>query len=39
MKNAYKISVGTPDGKIPFWRSRYRWEDNIKMDLKEYVKV
>jgi hypothetical protein len=27
--------VGTPEGKRPFGRPRYRWEDNIKMDLHE----
>jgi hypothetical protein len=29
----YNISVGTNEGKIPLERSR--WEDNIKMDLRE----
>jgi len=24
-----------PEGKRPFGRPRYRWEDNIKMDLQE----
>jgi hypothetical protein len=27
--------VGKPEGKRPLGRPRYRWEDNIKMDLKE----
>jgi len=35
MRNAYKILVGKPEGKRPFRRSRHRWEDNIRMDLKE----
>jgi hypothetical protein len=35
MRNKYKISVGKPEGKRPLGRSRHRWEDNIKMDLKE----
>jgi hypothetical protein len=35
MRNAYKIFVGKPDGKIPLGRHRRRWEDNIKMDLRE----
>jgi hypothetical protein len=35
MRNAYKISVGIPEGKIQLGRPRYRWEDNIKMNLKE----
>jgi len=27
--------VGIPEGKSPLGRPRYRWEDNIKMDLQE----
>jgi hypothetical protein len=27
--------VGKPKGRRPLGRSRRRWEDNIKMDLKE----
>jgi hypothetical protein len=27
--------VGRPDGKRPLGRPRCRWEDNIKMDLRE----
>jgi hypothetical protein len=27
--------VGKPEGKRPLRRLRHRWEDNIKMDLKE----
>jgi hypothetical protein len=34
MRNAFKI-VGKPDGKRPLGRQRCRWEDNIKMDIKE----
>jgi hypothetical protein len=34
-RNAYKILVGKPEGKRPLGRPRSRWEDNIKMDLKE----
>jgi len=33
--NAYKILVGNPEGKTPVRRSRRRWEDTIKMDLRE----
>jgi hypothetical protein len=33
-RNAYRISVGKPEGKRPVRRPRRRWEDNIKMDLK-----
>ncbi|KAJ4445728.1 hypothetical protein ANN_12413 [Periplaneta americana] len=34
-RNAYRVSVGRPEGKIPLGRPRRRWEDNIKMDLRE----
>jgi hypothetical protein len=34
-RNAYRIFVGKPERKSPLGRSRYRWEDNIKMDLGE----
>ena len=32
---AFKILTGKPTGKKPLGRTRYRWEDNIRMDLKE----
>jgi hypothetical protein len=35
MRSVYKILVGKPAGKRPIRRPRCRWEDNIKMDLKE----
>jgi len=31
----YRVLVGKPEGKRPFARPRRRWEDNIKMDLRE----
>jgi hypothetical protein len=31
----YRVLVGRPEGKRPLGRPRCRWEDNIKMDLKE----
>jgi hypothetical protein len=34
-RNAYRILVGTPEGKRPLGRPRRRWVDNIKMDLRE----
>jgi hypothetical protein len=34
-RNAYRISVGKPEGKKPLGRPRYRWEDNIRMNLKK----
>jgi hypothetical protein len=30
-----QVLVGKPDGKRPLERSRYRWEDKIKMDLQK----
>jgi hypothetical protein len=33
--NAFRILVGKPEGKRPLGRSRRRWEDNIKMDIRE----
>jgi hypothetical protein len=35
MRNAYTILVGKPEGKRPLERSRCRWVDNIKIDLRE----
>jgi hypothetical protein len=35
VRGAYNILVGRPDGRRPLGRRRRRWEDNIKMDLKE----
>ena len=32
---AFKILTGKPTGKKPLGRPRCRWEDNIRMDLKE----
>jgi hypothetical protein len=34
-RNAYRILVGKPEGKRPLGRSRRRWEDIIKMELRE----
>jgi hypothetical protein len=31
----YRDLVGKPEGKKPLGRSRRRWENNIKIDLKE----
>jgi hypothetical protein len=33
-KNAYRILVGKPEGKIPLGRPRRRWVDDIKINLK-----
>jgi hypothetical protein len=34
-RNACRILVGKPEGKIPLRRPRRRWVDNVKMDLRE----
>jgi hypothetical protein len=34
-KSTFKILTGTPTGKGPLGRPRSRWEDNIRMNLKE----
>ncbi|KAJ4448100.1 hypothetical protein ANN_10112 [Periplaneta americana] len=34
-RNTYRVLVGRPEGKRPLGRPRRRWEDNIKMDLRE----
>jgi hypothetical protein len=31
----YKILMGKPEGKRPLGRPRHRWEDGIRMDLRE----
>jgi hypothetical protein len=30
-----RVLVGRPEGKRPLGRPRRRWEDNIRMDLRE----
>jgi hypothetical protein len=34
-RDVYRILVGRPEYKRPLGRPRHRWEDNIKMDLRE----
>jgi hypothetical protein len=34
-RGAYNILVGRPEGMRPLGRYGRRWEDNIKMDLRE----
>jgi hypothetical protein len=34
--NAYKILVEKPERKRQLGRPRRRWEDNIRMDLREW---
>jgi hypothetical protein len=35
MRNACKVLFGKPAGNRQLGKTRRRWEDNIKMDLKE----
>jgi len=35
MRSAYKSLVGKPEGTRPLRRLRHRWEDSLRMDLKE----
>jgi hypothetical protein len=37
MINSYKIFIGKPEGKRPLGRHKRKWEDNIKIDLREIV--
>jgi hypothetical protein len=34
-RKVYKILVGKPEGKRPLGRPRRKWEDGIRMDLRE----
>ena len=34
-RGVHRVLVGKPEGKRPLGRPRRRWEDNIKMDLRE----
>jgi hypothetical protein len=35
VRGAYNILVGKPEGRRPLGRPRRRWEDNIRMDIRE----
>jgi hypothetical protein len=35
VRGAYNILAARPEGRRPLGRPRIRWEDNIKMDLRE----
>jgi hypothetical protein len=37
MKNTHKILVGMPEGKRPLGRPQHRWEDSIKIYLREII--
>jgi hypothetical protein len=34
-RGVYRVLVGRCESKRPLGRPRHRWEDNIKMDLRE----
>ena len=34
-RRVFRVLVAKPEGKRPLGKRRPRWEDNIKMDLKE----
>jgi hypothetical protein len=35
VRKVYRVLVGKPEGKRPLGRPRHRWEDGIRMDLRE----
>jgi hypothetical protein len=34
-RNVCKVLMGKPEGKRPLGRQRHRWENGIRMDLRE----
>jgi hypothetical protein len=34
-RGVYRVLIGRPEGKRPLRRPSGRWEDNIKLDLRE----
>jgi hypothetical protein len=34
-RGVYRVLVGKPEGRRPLGRPRHRWENNIRMDLRE----
>jgi hypothetical protein len=34
-RNAYRVLMGKPEGKRSLGRPRHRWEDGMRMDLRE----
>jgi hypothetical protein len=34
-RGVYRVPIGGPEGKRPVGRIKRRWEDNIKIDLRE----
>jgi hypothetical protein len=37
--NVYRVLVGEPERKRPLERPRHRWQDNIKMDLQDWMEL
>jgi len=35
LRGVYRVLVGKPEGRISLGKPRYRWGDNIRMDLQE----
>jgi hypothetical protein len=34
-RKVYKVLVGKPEGRRPLGRPRRRWEDGVRMDLRD----
>jgi hypothetical protein len=34
-RNVYKLLMGKPEGKVQLGRPRLKWDDGIRMDLRE----
>jgi hypothetical protein len=37
-RNVYRVLMGNTEGKRPLERPKHRWEDGIRMDLREIVR-
>ena len=38
-RGVHRVLVGKPEGKKPLGRHRHRWEDNIKMNFRNWEGV
>ena len=38
-RGVHRFLVGKPEGKGPLGRPRRKWEDNIKMDLQDWMEL
>jgi hypothetical protein len=36
-RNVYRVLMRKPEGKRPLGRPRHRWEDEIRMDLRDWL--